>query len=223
MTELRVLNTRPVLKEGSNEDWFYNPKVKDHFFNPRNVLTKEEEKNYAADGIGMIGSPACGDGIKMFIKVDGKEDRIVDVKWQTYGCGTALASTSAFSVMLMEKGGMKIEAALKIKPKDITDYLGGIPPRKFHCSVLADKVFREAVNDYFRKTGQLDRIVEKKAKIVDKVLKITDVDIEHAVLDGAVTFEEVQRKTKVGIHDKECVQEVKDLIESYKKKYYGDD
>lgn len=214
MTQLEVIGSE-------NRDWFYTEKVKDHFFHPRNIFNSEEEvKNFNADGVGLVGSPACGDGMKMFIKVE--DDKIKAVRWQTYGCGTAIASTSAYSVMLLEDGGLTLDEALKIKPKDIADYLGGVPARKFHCSVLADKALREAINDHFKKSGQEDRVVEGSAKIIDKILKITDHDIEHAVLEGAYDFEAVQRKTKVGIHDKACIPEVERLIEVYKEKYFGD-
>jgi NifU-like protein len=138
--------------------WFYSETVKQHFFNPRNIFrTSEEVEKYHADGIGNVGSPACGDGMKMFIQVDDVEERIKDVRWQTYGCATAIASTSAFSVMLTKEGGLKIQDALKIKPKDIADYLGGLPARKFHCSVLADQAFRAAVKDYFIKKENIKR------------------------------------------------------------------
>lgn len=210
----------------SGKPWFYSEKVKEHFFHPKNIFkTHEEAAEYAleSDGIGLVGSPACGDGMKMFIKVDKENDKVIDCKWQTYGCGTAIASTSAFSVMILQDGGMKINDALKITPKDIADYIGGIPPRKFHCSVLAHKAFREAVNDYFEKSGQNDRIKGGSVKVIDRVLKITNRDIEHAVLEGATTFEAVQRKTKVGVHDKECIPRVKELIERYKRKYFGDE
>jgi len=208
-------------KDASGKQWFYSDTVKEHFFSPKNILKWDEDiENYNADGIGLVGSPACGDGMKMFIKVDKENDQITDCKWQTYGCATAIASTSVFSEMVK---GKKINDALLIKPHDIADELGGIPARKFHCSVLADKALKEAVNDYFKKTGQNDRLQESPAKIVDKILKITDHDIEHAVLEGALTFEDVQKKTKVGIHDKECRTEVEKLIEEYKTKYFGDD
>ena len=138
--------------------WFYTGAVKEHFFNPKNIFrTQEEVEAYDADGIGMVGSPACGDGRKMFIQVDDAEERIKDIKWQTYGCATAIASTSAYSEMLMENGGLKIKDALKIKPKDIADYLGGLPARKFHCSVLADQAFKAALKDYFEKKGKIER------------------------------------------------------------------
>jgi len=213
------------IEETDNKEWFYTDIVKDHFFNPRNVFkTKAESEAYAkeADGTGLVGSPACGDGMRMFLKIDKEKDKITECKWETYGCGTALASTSMFSVMLTENDGMKIEDALNIKPKDIANKLGGIPARKFHCSVLADKAFKEAVNDFFRNTNQLNRIQGTGKKIIDKVLKITDEDIEHAVLEGALSFEDVQKKTKVGIHDKGCIPEVNRLIQVYREKYFGE-
>lgn len=227
--KIKVVRKRRKFADGTTCDgkpWFYNEKVKEHFFNPKNIFRAPEEAaqySLEADGIGLVGSPQCGDGMKMFIKVDRDNDRIIDCKWQTYGCATAIASTSAFSEMVLKDGGLKIDEALKITAKDIADYIGGIPARKFHCSVLAHKAFKEAVNDYFEKSGQKDRVVRGVAKVIDKVLKVTDRDIEHAVLDGALTFEQVQRKTKVGVHDKECIPKVKELIEYYKDKYYGDE
>ncbi len=224
--QLNVLSGTGDVASASGKQWFYTDAVKEHFFSPKNIFrTQEEAIEYAkeASGIGLVGSPACGDGMKMFVKIDSSSERIVECKWQTYGCGTAIASTSAFSEMVTKYGGMTIEEAMKIKPRDIADFLGGIPPRKFHCSVLADKALKEAVNDYFEKTGQSDRIKVGKAQIVDKVLKITDRDIEHAVLEGALTFEAVQKKTKVGVHDKGCIHKVNELINFYKEKYFGDD
>ena len=114
-----------------------------------------------------------------------------------------------------------MEDARKIKPAEIIKRLGGLPERKIHCSVLGDKALRAAINDYYRKVGQVDKIEIEGAKIIDKILKITDKDIEEAVLEGAKTFEDVQKKTKVGIQDKSCIPEVKDLIEYYKKKYFS--
>ena len=213
-----------VLSKDKEHQWFYNDVVKDHFFHPRNILKNDKDSDkYAAeaDGVGFIGSPVCGDGMKIFIKIDKRDDRIIECKWQTFGCATAIASTSMFSTMLTENGGMKIDDALGIHPKEIAERLGGIPVRKFHCSVLADKAFKDAINDYFKKSGQEERIKTEKVEIVDKILKITDNDIEHAVLEGAVTLEDVQQKTKVGIHDKECIPRVEELIEIYKKKYFG--
>ncbi|MBS3065522.1 iron-sulfur cluster assembly scaffold protein [Candidatus Pacearchaeota archaeon] len=138
-----------------------------------------------------------------------------------HNCASAIASTSMLSVMVGEKGGTKIDDALKIKPQDIVKRLGDLPERKFHCSVLGDKALRAAINDYFRKSNQLDRMVNENARIIDKEIKVTDKDIEEAVLEGADTLEKVQHKLKVGIGNKSCIPEVEQLIKFYKEKYFG--
>lgn len=203
--------------------WFYSDIVKEHFFKPKNLVkTQKEAKEIAkkADGIGIEGSPACGDMMKMWIKV--KDNKIVDCKWQTFGCASAIASTSMFSTMITKNGGMTIDQAQKIKPQDIVDKLGGLPLRKFHCSVLADKALRAAVNDYYKKTNQLDKITESKTKIIDKILKITDEDIEDAVLEGVRNFEQLQKRTKIGIQDKNCIPEAEELLRYYIEKYFAE-
>ena len=206
------------------EEWFYSPIVKKHFFKPKNFLESQAElKKLKPNGYGVVGSPACGDKMDLWIKVDSKTERIKACKWKTFGCASAIASTSMLSVMIVEKGGMKVEDALKITPQDIMQRLGGLPARKVHCSVLGDKALRAAINDYFKKTGQLQRVKEEGKKMVDKILGITDSDIEHAVLEGAKTFEEVQQRTNVGVHDKECIPEVKQLIHYYRRKHFGED
>ncbi|NQU98146.1 iron-sulfur cluster assembly scaffold protein [Candidatus Woesearchaeota archaeon] len=212
------------VKTKTGKEWFYTDVVKKHFFNPKNLFkTEKEAENYKADGVGIVGSPACGDMMKMWIKVDPKTERIKDCKWQTFGCASAIASTSMLSVMITEKGGMKLDKALQIKPQDIVKRLVDLPPRKFHCSVLGDKALREAINVYFEKSGQKDRVVRQGAKIIDKQLKITDKDIEEAVLEGATTFEAVQKKTKIGVNDKSCIPEAEQLIRFYREKYFGPD
>ncbi len=206
------------------KDWFYSKTVKEHFFRPKNFLVDEKEaKKIKFNGIGIEGSPACGDVMEMRINVDPKTERIKKCKWRTFGCASAIASTSMLSVMVTEKRGMMVDDAFKITPKDILKRLGGLPERKIHCSVLGDKALRAAINDYFKKSGQEQRIVDEGARIIDRVLKITDKDIENAVLEGARTFEEVQQRTKVGIQDKNCIQEAKELIRFYREKHFGKD
>lgn len=139
-------------------EWFYSEKVKEHFFRPKNILTDKETKNYRADGVGVVGSPKCGDVMSMWIKVDKKTDKIKECKWKCFGCASAIATTSILSTMVK---GMKLGKAVKIIPMDIVKKLGGLPPVKIHCSVLGDKALRAAINDYFRKTNQLKRIVEE--------------------------------------------------------------
>ena len=215
-----ALKEAEVVNEHTGEKWVYSPTVKDHFFNPRNLLL-EDPKEGQFDAIGMVGSPACGDVMKIWIKVDRAEDRITDLKWQTFGCGSAIASTSMFSVMIIENGGMLIVDALKIKPQHVMARLEGLPNRKIHCSVLADKAFRKAVNEYFRASGQHERIIVDGSKVIDARLNITDHDIEEAVLEGAQTLEEVQKKLKVGVGDPAAIPEIEQLIRFYKEKYFG--
>jgi NifU-like protein involved in Fe-S cluster formation len=138
------------IKKGK-ESWLYSDEVKSHFFSPKNIMTEAEEKKYKADGIGIAGSPACGDMMKIWIKVDKKTEKIKDLKWRTYGCASAIASTSMLSVMVLEKGGMTLNRAEKITPQDILKRLGGLPAAKIHCSVLGDQVLRAAINDYKNK------------------------------------------------------------------------
>ena len=128
--------------------WVYSEKVKKHFLNPHNFV-KDEKDVKDADGVGTVGSPACGDVMKMWIWV--KNGKIIDCKWQTFGCASAIASTSMLSDMVTENGGMRLENALKITPKQIADRLGGLPNIKFHCSVLGDKALKAAIEDYRRR------------------------------------------------------------------------
>jgi NifU-like protein involved in Fe-S cluster formation len=187
------LKKAEVVNQYTGETWVYSDTVKDHFFNPRNLLLDEPPENYF-DADGIVGSPACGDMMTMWVKVDAKTETIQEMKWKTFGCGSAIASTSMFSVMVTEEGGMKIEDALKIKPQHVMQRLDGLPNRKIHCSVLADKAFRKTVNQYFRNTGQHDRVIVEGSRVVDKQLNITDHDIEEAVLEGAKDLYEVQKK-----------------------------
>ena len=98
--------------------------------------------------MGEVGSFACGDIMKIWLKIEPKTEKIKELKWRTWGCATAIASTSVFSEMVIEGNGMTIEEALKITPQEIAERLGGIPDIKFHCSVLADQAFKKAVENY---------------------------------------------------------------------------
>jgi NifU-like protein involved in Fe-S cluster formation/bacterioferritin-associated ferredoxin len=163
----------------------------------------------------------CGDMMSMGLRINVASETIKELRWKTFGCGSAIAATSMFSVMVTENGGMPIAEALKIKPQHIMERLGGLPNRKIHCSVLADKAFRKAVNDYFRRTNQPSRIIIEGARVIDQKLNITDKDIEEAVLEGAMDLEAVQKKLKVGIGSPEIITEAEQLIRFYKEKYYG--
>lgn len=145
-------------KAGDVGGWFYSDEVKRHFFNPFKFMKDEEDptspnatqgtKKFEFDGVGQVGSPACGDMMKLWIKVDKESQKIVDCRWRTFGCGSAIASTSAMAEMITENGGMALDDALKIKPQDIMARLGGLPDIKIHCSVLGDQALRAAIKDY---------------------------------------------------------------------------
>lgn len=122
----------------------YNDKVMDHFMNPRNVGDFENP-----DGTGTYGSPVCGDMMQVQIKVE--DDVIKDAKFKTFGCGSAIASSSVATEMII---GKSVDEALEITNKTIIDELGGLPPVKVHCSVLADHAIKSAIYDYAQKTGK---------------------------------------------------------------------
>lgn len=209
-----------VVSKDKSQSWFYTDVVKDHFFNPKNFLDRDPEEG-EFDALGKVGSPACGDELKVWLKVDPESERILSFRWKTFGCGSAIASTSIASVMVTENGGMTLEEARKMKPQDIMERLGGLPSRKFHCSVLCDKALRDAINEYYRRTEQFDKIQVEASRIIDPVSKVTDHDIEEAVLEGAITIEAVQKKTKVGVGNPGVLPAVEELIRFYKEKYFG--
>lgn len=126
--------------------WLYSDIVRDHFFNPRNMLVDDE--NYEADGIGVVGSPTCGDMMVVWVKIDSETKRITECMWRTFGCASAIASTSMMSVMTTENGGMKIKKAKRLTPEAIIERLEGLPDLKYHCSVLSHQALREAILDY---------------------------------------------------------------------------
>ena len=123
----------------------YNETVMEHFMNPHNVGEIENP-----DGKGTYGSPVCGDMMQITIKVD-EEEKIVDAKFKTFGCGSAIASSSMATDMII---GMSVEEALDLSNKKIVDELGGLPPAKIHCSVLAEHAIKSAIYDYATKYGK---------------------------------------------------------------------
>lgn len=147
-TVIRTAPLSPHIRRGG-DSWVYTDIVRDHFFNPRNLLKPEDEREYKADGVGQVGSPACGDVMKVWIKV--KKGKIVDCKWQTFGCGSAISSTSMMSTMVTENGGMSLDDAMKLTAMDINRQLGGLPTIKIHCSILGDQALKAAIKDYLNK------------------------------------------------------------------------
>ena len=122
----------------------YSEKVMDHFRNPRNVGSIEN-----ADGVGEVGNPVCGDIMKIYLKIN-DEQIIEDVKFETFGCGSAIASSSMATELIM---GKPVSEALQLTNKAVTEALDGLPPHKLHCSVLAEEAIKSAVKNYYDKNG----------------------------------------------------------------------
>ena len=131
----------------------YTETVMDHFMNPRNVGEIPD-----ADGIGEVGNAKCGDIMKMYLKI--RDNRVEDVKFETFGCGSAIASSSMATEMIK---GKPIDEALAITNKDVVEALGGLPAHTLHCSVLAEEAFKSAIKDYYDKNG----IAYDKSKFPD--------------------------------------------------------
>ncbi len=189
-------------------DWLYTDKVKEHFVNPKNFLVDEEDYQY--DGKGVVGSVQCGDQMAVYIKVNKKKQIITDCKWKTYGCASAIASTSMLSEMVK---GMPIDRAYHVSPNDIIKELGGLPEHKIHCSVLGDKALRAAIDDYYRKNGMEDKIIKTAAKIICQCMNVTDEDIQAAIAHGAKSYQDIQEMTKAGTVCGQCKAEIEKFFQ----------
>jgi len=194
--------------------WLYSDVVKEHFTNPKNVFDPDEL--FAPDAEGVVGNIKCGDQMMFLLKIEG--DVIRDVRWKTYGCASAIASTSMLSEVVK---GMSIKDAYSIKPADIARRLGGLPENKIHCSVLGDKALRAAIDAYLVKTDRAGAFKGEDAVIICTCLEITDKDIEQAVKDGARTWEKLQAATKIGTVCGGCKNKAEELLHEYSH-IYGD-
>ncbi|MFO7560858.1 MAG: Fe-S cluster assembly protein NifU [Desulfobacterales bacterium] len=179
--------------------WEYTDKVKDHFLNPRNVGEIKD-----ADGIGEVGSLACGDALKLFFKLD-ESKRIKDAKFQTFGCASAIASSSALTEMLK---GLTLEEAEKISNENIAEYLGGLPKEKMHCSVLGRDALEKAIR-YYR--GESEKKIE--GEIVCECFGVTDLEIKRAVAEnGLINVEGVTDYVKAGGGCGKCHERIQAII-----------
>ncbi len=180
--------------------WEYTDKVKDHFLHPRNAGEIE-----SADGVGEVGSLACGDALKLTFKLD-EQKRIQDIRFKTFGCGSAIASSSALTEMVK---GMTLEEAEKVTNQDIADYLGGLPKEKMHCSVMGRDALEKAIA-YYR--GEPEKKLE--GEIVCECFGVTDVEIERAVRENNLTaVEDVTDYTKAGGGCESCHEKIQEIID----------
>jgi len=181
--------------------WEYTDKVKDHFINPRNVGEVENP-----DGVGEVGSMACGDALKLTFKLD-ENKRIKEAKFQTFGCASAIASSSALTDMIL---GKTLEEAEKITNKDIADYLGGLPKQKVHCSVMGREALEAAIYNY--RTGKTwDKEIE--GEVICHCFGVTDKEIEQVVREHDVTtVEQLTNACKAGGGCGNCIPELEAMI-----------
>lgn len=183
--------------------WDYTDKVKEHFLNPRNVGEIENP-----DGMAEVGSLACGDALKLTFKLD-ENKRIQDAKFKTFGCASAIASSSALTEMIK---GMTVDEALNITNQDIARYLGGLPDEKMHCSVMGKQALEKAVENYRGAPS-----IEAGATIICECFGVTDKEIERAIRENNLSsVEDVTNYTKAGGGCGNCQEAIAQIIERVK-------
>jgi NifU-like protein len=190
--------------------WDYTDKVREHFLNPRNVGEIKD-----ADAVGEVGSLACGDALKLYLKLDENKERILDAKFQTFGCASAIASSSALTEMVK---GKTLDEALHITNQEIADFLGGLPEEKMHCSVMGQEALELAIAKYMgtevKAHGHDQEHLEMEGEVVCKCFGITDLFLKKVIAANKLTTaEQVTHFTKAGGGCGGCVPKIKELID----------
>lgn len=186
--------------------WFYSDKVKELFKNPKNVGEIENP-----DAVGEVGNIVCGDALKLTLRIDRNTGKIVDAKFKTFGCASAIASSSALTEMIK---GKTIDEAAKITNKDIAEYLGGLPDEKMHCSVMGMEALEKAIANYRGETLEKSDVGEER--IVCQCFGVTDKKIIRAIKENNLrTVEEVTNYTKAGGGCGRCKPEIEKLLQEF--------
>ncbi len=189
--------------------WDYTDKVMEHFHNPRNhgAITEKQEGEEIVTG--EVGSIACGDALKLHLKIDEATKTIKDARFQTFGCASAIASSSALTELLK---GRKVEEALKLTNKEIAESLGGLPEEKMHCSVMGQEALEAAIYTY--KGIPLDNHEEDEGNLICRCFGVSDTKIKRIIRENNLTTaEQVTNYVKAGGGCSSCLPDIDDLLE----------
>jgi NifU-like protein len=181
--------------------WEYTEKVKDFFLKPKNIGEVENP-----DAVGDVGSIVCGDALRLTMKIDKQTNRIVDAKFQTFGCASAIASSSALTELIK---GKTVDEALQVTNQDIAEFLGGLPKEKMHCSVLGREALEAAVANY----RGIEIPVEEEGRLVCKCFNVTEEKIRKVAMENHLTtVDEITDYTKAGGGCGECAEEIEKIL-----------
>ncbi len=188
--------------------WDYTEKVMEHFHNPRNQGKITEKQEGEEIVTGEVGSIACGDALKLHLKIDETTQTIKDARFQTFGCASAIASSSALTELLK---GRNVEEALKLTNKEIADSLGGLPEEKMHCSVMGQEALEAAIFNY--KGIPLDTHEEDEGNLICRCFGISDTKIRRIIRENSLTTaEQVTNYVKAGGGCSSCLPDIDDLL-----------